>query len=753
MSDKLGKDESIARVYQFLSNYGEKWKEDADAGKKDGVINQTEFRGFMLKNVNRWNGENKYDANDIITKFWKSIDTNTKGTMTRGYSNSSHLDNNEMENIQRNITISNVINKLFKIDGYKCPQGIDTKRWTTSMQASLLNKAASYTGSIEDEVELINFLKEAFKTSVAKTNADCLKDQILSEEITKIKAQNPDLKDLDYKYMSDSQLTNIIDTYISNLKGTETFQDIKDSIVCLIKDYLATANIGTGGTVTASSTAFDEPQIDENGQVVKDENGNAVVSRRGADTSSTDRLAQYNYENYGILNDLQIAVLSAKLKVAILKELANNNKKYTKYKTQADARIPSYITENVDPSKSFDELEKSIPNLASEFITKELAEIERIANDEALNKAKADAKTKVAGYNAKAEYKEAVKEVFGDDYNATIDACTTPEAVAKLVADLESKIAEIDKNAAEKAKLAGSYDALSSVASSISSDSSAISSIKSGRDNIHTEFGLDKNGNIVFEQRDTTAVYGALSYKVKSEFKLKSTTDEYSMLEGNLDRLIQAAWIMTYSKDYGSSESHNTEEFVKKVLTNLQLILKTVKEHPEYLSIYTGHTAYADDSITNDVAHYNKHDTWGNDNKIEHSLGYPKSDGSIHIENSTDDSDYQETMNDLLKNLKTKYAAVGNDDLIESVFRQAQMEALQIFDGNVNDCPYGTTWDVDAWYYYYGSSNSDRTFYATEHQDWSGISREDDHWRATLEAIVQQTLYCFDRLLYAKLAS
>ena len=749
MSDKLGKDESIAKVYQFLSKPANaEWQKAADANG-DGVINQTEFRGYMLKNANSWNGENKYDANDIITKFWNSIDTNVKGKMTRGYSNSSHLDNNEMENIQRNITISNVINKLFKIDGYKCPQGIDTKRWTTSMQASLLNKAASYTGSIEDEVELINFLKEAFKTSVAKTNADCLKDQILSEEITKIKAQNPDLKDLAYKYMSDSQLTNIIDTYISNLKGTETFQDIKDSIVCLIKDYLATANIGTGGTVTASSTAFDEPQIDENGQVVKDENGNAVVSRRGADTSSTDRLAQYNYENYGVLNDLQIAVLSAKLKNAIDK-LLENNEKYTKYKTQVDARIPSYITENVDPSKSFDELEKSIPNLASDFITKELAEIERIANDEALNAAKASAKTKVAGYNAKAEYKEAVKEVFGDDYNATIDACKTPDEVDALVKKLEQKIAEIDKNAAEKAKLAGSYDALSSVASSISSDSSAISSIKSGHNDIHTEFGLDKNGNIVFEQRETTAVYGALSYKIKAELKLKSTTDEYNMLEGNLDRLIQAAWIMTYSKDYGSSESHNTEEFVKKVLTNLQLILKTVKEHPEYLSVYTGHTAYADDSVTNGVAHYNKNDTLGNDNQIDYSIGYQKPDGTVHIENSNDDPDYQATMDDLLKNLKTKYAAVGNDDLIESVFRQAQMEALQIFDGNVNDCPYGTTWDIDSWY---GRSNSNRSFVATEHQDWSGISREDDHWRVTLEALVQQTLYCFDRLLYAKLAS
>ena len=161
-TEKLGTEESIARVYQFLSKHSD-WQQKADANG-DGVINQTEFRGYMLSNGSEiWNGEQKYDANDIITKFWKSIDVNTRGKTTRGTSNANHLDNNEIANMEKNLQITKAI-RDYVSDNSKVtlPDGLDAKyqdRFIESLKASLLNKATAYFASKEyDESKNTEFI-------------------------------------------------------------------------------------------------------------------------------------------------------------------------------------------------------------------------------------------------------------------------------------------------------------------------------------------------------------------------------------------------------------------------------------------------------------------------------------------------------------------------------------------------------------------------------------------------------------------
>lgn len=262
---------------------------------------------------------------------------------------------------------------------------------------------------------------------------------------------------------------------------------------------------------------------------------------------------------------------------------------------------------------------------------------------------------------------------------------------------------------------------------------------KAGSSNMHTEFGMDKNGNIVFQDAKTKAVYDEIISRTKKEIQKLEKYGGMSILEPMggedvLEKLVQSAWITTYNQ-FNSSQSNNAENFVTAALNNLNNIISTLQKSPELLEIFTGHTSYADSSLTQGLKHYNTKTTYGGDEKIKYSGTIAQyNDGTVHIDNTIDDNDYQQTMEPLLQRIIEKYPNLDPEYLTE-IFRQAQKDALEAFQSNEYDCPYGT------------GNNNGRVEDGSK--DWSGKdNRKKDDSYADIDQIVLMTLYSFDKLLY-----
>ncbi len=258
------------------------------------------------------------------------------------------------------------------------------------------------------------------------------------------------------------------------------------------------------------------------------------------------------------------------------------------------------------------------------------------------------------------------------------------------------------------------------------------------KETIHTEFGVDNGGNIVFQEESTTTVFNTILDKLKSKIS-RNATDALEKLGGEevLKQLLQAAWITTYNS-FNSSQSNNTTDFINKVMQNLEKMLNKLQTNPEYLEVFTQRVSYADRALTSGLKHYNTKTTAGDDERIKYS-GEPTiyADGTVHIANTTDDNDYQTTMSALLNNLLNKYSSLETD-VVTSVFQKAQLAALKTLRSNTSDCPYGT------------GNNSHRV--EDLNKNWGGKdNRKGDDYYIDMDQLVQMTLYYFDKLIYAEL--
>ena len=314
-----------------------------------------------------------------------------------------------------------------------------------------------------------------------------------------------------------------------------------------------------------------------------------------------------------------------------------------------------------------------------------------------------------------------------------LEISKTITKAADIQADYDAKV----KAEEDKAKLASSSAAIIETIKEVLAE--RLDTITTGNKFIHTEFGVDKDGNIVFQESSTKTVFDNIFKQIKVEL---ANLEKYGKInvkdvmdaiggDAGLEKLIQAAWIMTYN-DFNSSQSNNANSFVTKVLDNLQSIFKTIESNPETLEYYTMRGSYADSTVTDGVKHYGTDTTYGDDETILYSEPTEYDDGTIHIDNRRDDNDYQTTMNELLKKLIAKYPGL-DESVITKLFREAQKNALNAAVNNSADCPYGT------------GNNSGRV--EDDNKDWGGKdSRKGDKGKIHMDELVQLTLYNFDKL-------
>ena len=314
-----------------------------------------------------------------------------------------------------------------------------------------------------------------------------------------------------------------------------------------------------------------------------------------------------------------------------------------------------------------------------------------------------------------------------------LEISKTITKAAGIQADYDAKV----KADEDKAKLASSSAAIIETIKEILAE--RLDTIIAGNKSIHTEFGVDKDGNIVFQENSTKTVFDNIFKQIKVELANLEKYDKVNVKDimdaiggdVGLKKLVQSAWIMAYN-DFDSSKSNNTADFVKKVLDNLQSIFKTLETNPETLEYFTMRGSYADPTVTDGVKHYGTDTTYGDDETILYSEPTEYDDGTIHIDNRRDDNDYQTTMNELLKKLIAKYPGL-DESVITKLFREAQKNALNAAVNNSADCPYGT------------GNNSGRV--EDDNKDWGGKdSRKGDKGKIHMDELVQLTLYNFDKL-------
>lgn len=268
-------------------------------------------------------------------------------------------------------------------------------------------------------------------------------------------------------------------------------------------------------------------------------------------------------------------------------------------------------------------------------------------------------------------------------------------------------------------------------------DLAMIRKITSNMETMHTEFGMDANGNIVFQEKSTKQVFDnifeVLKQKIGSLVSGNKDLIEKLGEDDVLKKLIQVAWINTY-RYFDSSQENRATIFVSIVLDSFDKLLTKIQENPDLIDVLTQHSSYADSSITNGLKHYNTKTTYGGDETITYSKPNTYDDGTVHIDSENDDIDYQSTMNDILQRLIAKYPSIDKS-VITELFRNAQRNALNVANDNRADCPYGT------------GNNSSRV--EDSIKNWGGKdSRKKDSHKIHMDELVQLTLYNFDKLIY-----
>lgn len=301
-----------SKVYLFLSK-NKNWQTEADKNS-DGKIIKSEFRTYMEGNYN-WNGEDASAKSDLINAFWKEIDTNQSGKLSKKLNNKGALDDSELNTINKKIEMYDILNDYIK--SLNAPSVVSNKtQWKQSVEEGLTSKVEEYIKSGKSVEELTAYIAELAPVIERKATADYCANQYLANDMKNV------LKNYSYAYADDSTLQSMINNYISQL-GTETEsiptdEEIQETVQNIINEYFATAGL-------TESSSFD--------------------------------LSQYGYEynDNSPLNDLQKSIVKTNLTNGLAD--IKNETDYEKYKSLYDEAVNSFI-EQVLSDSTFGDFEK-----------------------------------------------------------------------------------------------------------------------------------------------------------------------------------------------------------------------------------------------------------------------------------------------------------------------------------------------------------------------------------------------------------
>lgn len=286
----------IQRVYKFL-NTQTNWQKDADINK-DGTIVRSELKSFLEKNI-EWDGETSESGkNDIINKFWNSIDTNKTDFIDgTNFKNKNAFDSKEIENLQNNMEIYQILENF--LSTISAPDVLnntnDWKKYVTEDLGKLFENYTQNFGKIED---FEAYLKQNAPAIQQKVTAEICSNEYLNNEMGSF------IQEYSYSYEDDETLQNLIKNFTDNIPAQMSDIEIKENIQNIINAYMATAGLK--------------------------ESNNFDLTAYG-----------YNIEDTTPLNNLQKSILQASIKLKL--EEIKNQEDYNTNNVAYNNAITSFI--------------------------------------------------------------------------------------------------------------------------------------------------------------------------------------------------------------------------------------------------------------------------------------------------------------------------------------------------------------------------------------------------------------------------
>lgn len=697
MADKINKEECISRVYQFLNTYNGDWKTDADRNG-DGVIIKTEFSTFMKTSDFDWNGlETKKD--DVITAFWKSIDTNTTGKLNNGknISDRGALNGEELAVVGANVVATNIINKFMQ--NKSIPERLEASgyeiKWFNSVKAGMVNSAAEYLKKHKDEFVKLANDEEALNDKIQTLLNDELLESIYNKSAVKATADykayqmkdqlQADYKDLDYCVEDDKTLANIINSYIKQLKGNEDFNDVCQKVEEIIDAYRDTA---------------------------------VTNSKIGTITKYYDNYNQYE------LNPLQKAVLTAQLKQEITNAVLENDELkalYNESKDIFDLAIKNFAEGKIKTVNNFNKIKQEMDSYVEDFIKNEAESIKAQIAAAKENAELEQLRTETINYlnsvvaQNNADKTAMVKKYFGDNYVQgvnSMDKATIEANRTRLDAELATIHTVTDMSAELKTKITASGNEIMTFYVNDDGEVQFVNyNVVSG------VFNDDKNGdlNTQFE-------------KIRKDLE-ESYKDDLTVLglvsEQQKKNLFNAALFAVLSDESilpSQYEMHDVGYVVEKLIEKYTKLLQKVASDRtgktlEYISgyhrksimagrtpagtNYTKENNYRNSDVSSGMDRYYMDDTTeGGDDVIRietvpDSITYSGVTGQIIHMNSSSSGDnkaFNDAVDLMLKDYVTQYGDVIDKSKIFALFLEAENTALSKMKA-VKDCtkPAGTS--------------------------------------------------------------
>ena len=655
----------ISSIYLFIAQKPN-WQEEMDINS-DGKIIQAECRYYLKENVANIHLEDGEQLNDIINKFWKSINSNKTGESL------TILDSSEIDKLNERIEYYEEFEKFFKSvlaefggSDYNEIAGKYRETWIESVRTSLLNHLEGFIskgGKAEDVSKFLNgelddnyyadpTRKNLKKLAMNMTTANAYRQMYLDQnEATK----GHEFKDLEEK----------IDYYIQTLGDDVSVTDIKAAVKKIVDDYVAT-----------SLPSWKCPEE----------------------------------EQYLPLNEIQALTLRTRLQ-SVIDAGKSTISEYEQYKELYDAAFEEYITNvlasatrgtyvelltktfsQIVESPEFEEIKKKVEEIKKQEEAKKLAELQKTVISYC--------KTQAARGD---DYADCVTEVFGESYEDKIKAYEDLQALQDDYTKLQELIGNV-KTFEEK-----TAEIINSLPASVTSGSQKFT------------FYVDKGGNIQFIIYDKAGDDGIFSKDneknsglnkrfedVKGIIESKFADDykKINLTEAEKKNLFNAALFLTLTDTSVVGSFYNTtsvENVMKAFVNNYAALLKKVIKNEkarEYITKYAENSYLAgtttmlgnDSGVSSDMKGFKLKDfgidndaTQGKDDMIslsgetEITLSTSEASGTIiHLStgSSGDDNAANNAMDNMAKKYVEKYGNVIDKNRIFELFKMAQRTAI-----------------------------------------------------------------------------
>lgn len=283
---------NTSRFYQFLASYKREGENIADTidnlyGDGKDVLTKGEFRKFVEGEFENWSGEEKSDTeiNDLVNKFWKTIDTNTSATKIKGtrYKNLNALDSNEEQKMEEKLELYVKFDKY--VAGIEIPSVLTTKgyEWKKAVVAELTVTLEQLASSTKQE-DLVAALDAKFTEVANKQTAIYCAVEYQNNLASSILKDYPD-----YKIADDQTLQKIIDKYVASIDTETTPEEIMETMKQVVDAYLGTAGLGEDSEFDLSELGYTQNSGDKLNDIQKE-----VIMKKLLEAVKSDK----EYEQY-----------------------------------------------------------------------------------------------------------------------------------------------------------------------------------------------------------------------------------------------------------------------------------------------------------------------------------------------------------------------------------------------------------------------------------------------------------------------